>query len=413
MILVRLMLQTGVLALGQIWANKVRAMLTTLGIVIGVASITAVIAALTGLQNNILTEFETFGARKIYMRGDLPRHMWGSASWASVQLKEDELRAIVTHCDSVDQVTPMMSRSYEVRAGDVSRQGVSVTGIWPTWHEIENRSVLLGRPFNRIDDEQRLQVCLINEKGIEELGLPKDPVNDFLLIKGRRFMIVGVVETLDIGAMFGGGETFTEIFIPLSTARNLNPNGFINYAMGQLRDAKSSEDAKVEIAFVLRKMRNLPPEHADTFVVQVMQQFIDQFNRMARVITAGASGIVGISLLVGGIGIMNIMLVSVSERTREIGLRKAMGARPAVILIQFLVEAVVLCLVGAATGLAIGQGLVVLMQIMPDSPLEKASIPPWAVALSVGFSAATGVIFGMFPAMKAARLNPIDALRHE
>ncbi len=413
MILVRLTLQTGVLALGQIWANKVRAMLTTLGIVIGVASITAVIAALTGLQNNILTEFETFGARKIYMRGDLPRQMWGSASWASVQLTEEELRAIVTHCDSVDQVTPMMTRSYEVRAGDVSRQGVSVTGIWPTWHEIENRSVLLGRPFNRIDDEQRLQVCLINEKGIEELGLPKDPVNEFVLIKGRRFMIVGVVETLDIGAMFGGGETFTEIFIPLNTARNLNPNGFINYAMGQLRDAKSSEDAKVEIGFVLRKMRNLPPEREDTFVVQVMQQFIDQFNRMARVITAGASGIVGISLLVGGIGIMNIMLVSVSERTREIGLRKAMGARPAVILIQFLVEAVVLCLVGAATGLAIGQAMVVLMQVMPDSPLEKASIPPWAVVLSVGFSAATGVIFGMFPAMKAARLNPIDALRHE
>ena len=137
-----------------------------------------------------------------------------------------------------------------------------------------------------------------------------------------------------------------------------------------------------------------------------MQQYIDQFNQMAKVITAGAGGIVGISLLVGGIGIMNIMLVSVSERTREIGLRKAVGAKPLIILTQFLVEAVVLCLVGAAVGLLGGQGLVLLMRMIPDSPLDQASVPVWAVALSAGFSAATGIIFGMFPAMKAARLRP-------
>jgi len=125
------------------------------------------------------------------------------------------------------------------------------------------------------------------------------------------------------------------------------------------------------------------------------------------------AGIVAISLLVGGIGIMNIMLSSVSERTREIGLRKAMGARPAVILMQFLVEAVTLCLVGGAIGLVIGNGLILGLKLMPKSPLAEASVPLWAVALSVGFSAATGVIFGMFPAMKAARLDPIEALRHE
>jgi putative ABC transport system permease protein len=144
-----------------------------------------------------------------------------------------------------------------------------------------------------------------------------------------------------------------------------------------------------------------------------MQQYIDQFNALAAGITAAAGGIVGISLLVGGIGIMNIMLVSVSERTREIGLRKAIGARPGVILTQFLVEAVVLCLAGAGVGLAAGQGMVLAMRAIPDAPLEGATIPPWAIALAAGFSAATGIIFGMFPALKAARLNPIDALRHE
>ena len=136
-------------------------------------------------------------------------------------------------------------------------------------------------------------------------------------------------------------------------------------------------------------------------------------SEMLATITFIATGIVGISLLVGGVGIMNIMLVSVSERTREIGLRKAVGARPGAILLQFLIEAVMICVMGGLIGLLIGQGFTVLMRHIPEAQLEHASIPGWAIALSVGFSALTGVVFGMFPAIKAARLDPIDALRHE
>jgi putative ABC transport system permease protein len=213
--------------------------------------------------------------------------------------------------------------------------------------------------------------------------------------------------------MFGGGEVRTEVYVPFSTAVNLNPDGWLNYAVANMRSTEDAEDVKSQVRFVLRRMRNLEPSQEDTFDVEVLQQFIDRFNSVASGITAGAAGIVGISLLVGGIGIMNIMLVSVSERTREIGLRKAVGARPIIILLQFLVEAVVLCLSGGALGLAVGQGLVLAIKNIPGAPLEHAAIPMWAVGLAIGFSAGTGVIFGMFPAIKAARLDPIDALRHE
>src|SRR5690606_2536659 len=149
------------------------------------------------------------------------------------------------------------------------------------------------------------------------------------------------------------------------------------------------------------------------FRVEIIERFLQQFNQIAGVVTMVAAAVVGISLVVGGVGIMNIMLVSVSERTREIGLRKAVGARPAVVLVQFLIEAVVLCLVGGLMGLLIGQGLTMAIRQSPGAALDKAAIPVWAIILSFGFSAAVGVIFGMFPAVKAARLDPIVALRHE
>ncbi len=413
LLLPRLIAQTVFLALGQIWANKIRSLLTTLGIIIGVSSIIAVVAAMKGLENSILNEFETFGARKVYISGDRPRELRNKINWRDVQLTFDEIDAIEEHCPSITKVTPLIMGGYPAQFADTKLDGVRVTGIHGEWHEIEGRSVLLGRPFNDIDERERRDVCLVNDKAIDELGLDRDPTGQTVLINQNRFTIVGLVETVELSEMFGGGETNAEVFIPISTAMRLNPNAWVSYAMGQLAHPDLSEDAIAEITAVLRKVRGLEGDYPNTFEVGVVQQFIDGFKRVAGAITAGAGGIVGISLLVGGVGIMNIMLVSVSERTREIGLRKSVGARPSVILTQFLVEAVTLCLVGGAVGLVVGEGLVLLMKAVPDSPLEDASTPLWVVVLSVGFSGATGVIFGMFPAIKAARLDPIEALRHE
>ena len=413
MIIVRLIMQTVVLALGQIWANKVRSMLTTLGIVIGVAAVVATVAAIDGLRGFVLNEFETFGTNKVFIDGSLPQSWRGRISWREVQLQPDEIEAIEEHAPSVTAISPQWRAAARVDYENIVLESAPIVGIRPQWHEVENRQVTMGRPFNIVDEEQRRYVILVNEQAIEELNLPTSPLGVFLLVGGRRFQIVGVVETLDLSGMFGGGDSRAEFFVPFSTAITLNPNGWINYATATMASPEAAEETRAEIDFVLRTVRGLDPDDEATFDVEIPQEYLEQFEALSAGLIAGATGIVGISLLVGGIGIMNIMLVSVSERTREIGLRKAVGARPVVILIQFLTEAVVLCLMGGAVGILIGQGIILGLQQIPNAPLEHANMPIWAVALAVGFCAITGVVFGVFPAMKAARLDPIVALRHD
>ncbi|MEQ9095321.1 hypothetical protein AY599_11720 [Leptolyngbya valderiana BDU 20041] len=413
MIIVRLLMQTVVLAMGQIWANKVRSLLTTLGIVIGVAAVVATVAAIEGLRGFVLAEFETFGATKVYIDGDVPQSKRAVMSWRDAALTTDELDAIVEHAPSITAITPHWFASARVEYGQSAIESGRVVGIRPPWHEIENRQVLEGRPFNQLDEEQRRYALLINERAIEELNLPLNPVGQHVLLAGRRFRIVGVVETPELSGMFGGGDSRAEFFVPFTTAMILNPNTVIAYAVATMREPEAAEEARAEVDFVLRSMRGLDPDEDATFDVEIPQEYVEQFKTLSAGLIAGATGIVGISLLVGGIGIMNIMLVSVSERTREIGLRKAVGARPMVVLIQFLTEAVVLCLMGGAVGIVIGQGIILLLKQIPNAPLEHADMPLWAVALAVGFCAVTGVVFGVFPAIKAARLDPIVALRHD
>ena len=254
-------------------------------------------------------------------------------------------------------------------------------------------------------------MAFVNDDAIAELERPPDPVGSIIMVKGRRFLIVGVIETNRTGMMSFQPEQ-TEIWVPFSTARRMQSPWSFFYITGQVKSPELVDEATAEVRYVMRSMRQLGPDDPDTFRIEAIDQYIEQFGKLATGITAIAAGIVAISLLVGGIGIMNIMLVSVSERTREIGLRKAVGATPSAIMLQFLLEAVVLSLLGGLIGLGLGQGLAFLLTI-PEQGLQSASIPSWAVALAVAFSAGTGVIFGFFPAMKAARLDPIEALRHE
>ena len=406
-------IQAVFLAFSQIRANLGRSMLTALGIIVGVASVTAVIAALAGLKTKVLGEFEKFGANRIFIfpnrPDDAPRNMY---PWKDVRLKLDEVEAILEHCPSIRVLTPItdlgMSAQYQEKIIDRT----TAIGIWPAWHETENRGVIMGRPFNSIDEENARQVCLVNESAIKELDLPIDPVGEHLLLGGLRFKVVGVVETLS-ASMFGMNTSKTEIFIPFSmAAKRKDPNFFFRIT-GMVQSPEKAEEAKSEVKFVLRKMRGLEGNEPNTFEVAAIDQYIDQFKVMAAGITAVAGGIVGVSLLVGGIGIMNIMLVSVSERTREIGLRKAIGATPAAILLQFLLEAMVLCLAGGLVGVLIGELFAFGLTKLPNSNLEEAHVPLWAIIMSFSFSALVGVVFGMFPAIKASRLDPIDALRHE
>ena len=406
-------LQAISLAFSQIWANKSRAFLTALGIIVGVASTTAVIAALTGLKAKVLDEFESVGASKFFVFPDrpdnAPRNMY---PWEKILIKTAEVEAIRDECTLVKAVTPITEVGLDVESGDKRIEGITISGIWPEWHDVQNRFVQEGRPFSSIDVESERQVCLINADAIVELDLPSNPVGVAILIGGRRFMIVGVVETTQ-ARFFGMNTSSAEIFIPFSVAEKMQDRNFFMRVEGLFVSPETAVEGEDEVRFVLRRMRGLGPGEPQTFQVAAIDKFIEQFQALAAGITAIAGGIVGISLLVGGIGIMNIMLVSVSERTREIGLRKAVGATPMAILLQFLLEAVTLCLVGGFVGIAFGRLAAFGLTKIPGAQLDQADIPFWAVALSFVFSAVTGVVFGMFPAIKASRLDPIEALRHE
>ncbi len=410
--IIRLLWQTVFLALGQVWANKVRALLTALGIIIGVVGVTGIATALNGMQSYVLDQFAGIGAKKMWVWGQVPDSKRSVMSWSDAKLTVTEAHLILDHAELIETLTPACRASWEVANGKTVKKGVRVTGIWPSWHEIEDRQVLFGRPFSRIDDDENRQVCLINEQGIEELNLDTDPVGDYILVDGRRFLIVGVVETKEVSPMMGGGEARTEIYIPFSTHKMMNPYTWTDFTL-QMTDPDKADEAKAEVRFILRNHRNLKPDDEDTFDMFVIQSAIENFNKVARVIGMVMAGVVFISLIVGGIGIMNIMLVSVSERTREIGLRKAMGAKPPVVLMQFLVEAVVLCVTGGVVGILFVQFLVTLVPLIPNLAIKSLSIPTWAIALSLIFSGLVGIVFGMFPAIKASLLNPINALRHE
>ncbi len=413
MALFRILFQTVFLAIGQIWANKMRSALTTLGIIIGVSAVIATVSATDGLRKFVLSEFATIGANKVWIFPNRPDRARDKYSWRQIRITREQVDGMLEAAPSLRRLTPVMEMSGPVEFGPERRPFVPVRGIRPDWHEIEQRFVTQGRPFSRIDEEGRRPVCLINDKAVQEFRMDANPVGQYILVERRRLLIVGVVETKTVSPIFGADDAQSEVYVPFSYAELMRPQFGRMYVIAQTKTPEAFGDAKAEITFYMRRMRHLSGDDPNTFGVEAIEQFISQFNKLASGITVIAAGFVAISLLVGGIGIMNIMLVSVSERTREIGLRKAVGARPAVILMQFLVEAVVLCLVGAAIGLAFGAGFTFILKVIPDSPLKQAEVRAWSVILAAGFSAATGLVFGMFPALKAARLDPIVALRHE
>jgi ABC-type lipoprotein export system ATPase subunit/ABC-type antimicrobial peptide transport system permease subunit len=406
-----LLYQSIVLALGQIWANKIRSMLTTVGIIIGVASVTAVVAALTGLKQNVLSEFESFGTNKIFILPYPPdtgrRQVY---RWADLRFRPHDFDGLLEHCPSVARFTRVCDFQRSISHGTRSDQNVEITGIEPSWHQTENRTVTMGRPFSLIDNTDSRAVCLINLTAQQKLGLDADPTGQDVMIGDRRYIVVGVVESRAESSMFGGGRSDSEVLVPFNTAYDASQNLHI---VAACRSPELSDEAREEIRFFVRNRRRLGVEKPDNFRIEAVQKYVDQFKSIATAMTMVAAGIVGISLLVGGVGIMNIMLVSVSERTREIGLRKAVGAQFMAILLQFLVEALVLCLLGGFVGLLGGEGITAILKSFPQAQLSKATIPGWAVALSFGFAATVGLVFGLFPAIKAALLNPIEALRHE
>jgi putative ABC transport system permease protein len=411
--------QSAILALAQIWANKMRSMLTTLGIVIGVTSVSTIVGALAGLQKTVVDRLESFGTNNMFIYPDRPdtgnkRRLPNNA----IFFRPSDFDDILSHCPSLRTIGRATFNRMSVQYEQHTQDGVQISGVEATWHQIEKRPMVQGRQFSELDNDLSRPVCLINTTLQEKLMLPRECVGTIIKVGTSRLLIIGVVEPRPGNLFEGGNNSDCELFMPFralynSEASTMNGNLPFMMAQGISKSPELSEEAKGEITFFLRQRRHLKVGEPNTFQVRYVGEFIDQFKQITTAITLVAAGIVGISLVVGGVGIMNIMLVSVSERTREIGLRKAVGAKPSAIMLQFLVEAVFLCLCGGVMGLIFAQGLTVLMARLFALYLKDAYIPGWAIALSFGFCAFVGLTFGMFPAIKAARLDPIEALRHE
>jgi putative ABC transport system permease protein len=366
-----------------------------------------------GMNSKIMENFELFGTKKIFMWPQRPNT--GSkknVDWWQIRFKTEQFEGLTEHCPSVEFKSFVSNgERLPARFAEKSVESVRLTGVEASWFKIENRAIIMGRPFSHLDETQGRKVCIISKKLRDKLNMDRECTGDTILIGHNTFLIVGLMEEKP-AMMFDnmGGDNY-EVYIPFQAARKMMSNRWFQ-VLASCKSAEVADDAKAEIQFFLRRTRQIKPGEPDTFGVFLMENEVKKVMQVMGMVSLVAFGIVSISLLVGGIGIMNIMLVSVSERTREIGLRKAVGAKPSAILTQFLVEAIVLCMVGGLIGIGLAYGIAGL--ISKSAPLmEDTQIPAWAILLSFGFAAGVGVIFGMFPAIKAARLNPIDALRHE
>lgn len=397
------------IALQAIRANKMRSLLTMLGIIIGVAAVIAVVSIVQGLNYVIATQFEGVGVTYIMV---FPRQDLQDPDLAGreVTLTYDDGLAIMEQASGLELFNPVFYRGEQTRSGD-RQHPTMILGIGPSHQEVSNHWVDEGRFFSDLDLHRSARVALIGRKVIEELELEEPILGTDLIVGSSSFTIIGIMEYK--GEMMGQNQD-DFVLVPITTARDI----YGVEAVKQLRlDFKATSPetvdlAKDQIKDVLRRRHRIQEGTKDDFRVLLQEELLERTGAILGTVTSVVGGVVSIALLVGGIGIMNIMLVSVTERTREIGVRKAVGARRSDILVQFLIEAVTISLVGGFIGILGGWGLGILgANAIPGFP--PAHVPIWAVAIGFGFAALVGVFFGTYPAAKAASLNPIDALRYE
>ncbi len=399
-------------AISSIKAHGFRSFLTTLGIIIGVSSTIAVVSVVQGLSHSINQQFEGFGANSISIRSYTPRkeRMKGKVA----RITADDIEIIRKNIEGVQYITPTLGSNAGATSAiryNGNKTFGQVAGSTYNYQSVQNIDIKFGRFLSYSDNQSRRKVAVIGEKVRNELSLPSNPVGSFIEFSGEWFKIIGLAEPK--GSFFGFSQD-NFLVMPYSTMHGLNgnitePDIFVQL---QLKNIENLETIKSKIIQLLRKQHRLKASEDDDFKIETPEQLTSGISQVIDTMTIVLGGIVSISLIVGGIGIMNIMLVSVTERTREIGICKAIGAKRHHILLQFLIEAVVLSLLGGIVGIILGYGLGFLASAaIPGFP--PANVPLWAIATAFGFSACVGILFGILPASKAANLDPIDALRYE
>ena len=406
-------------ALASLGANKLRSGLTLLGIVIGITSVISLMAIGRGVQESITSRIESLGSNLLFVTpGGFTQGGLGQGAGAAATLTLEDAYALVdpVFAPSVKAVAPEIRTSGQVDAGR-NNTFTQVIGVTPEYSEVRNFPLQDGRFIGWGHLENRAQVAVLGASVEETLFGNRDSLDQFIRINGRRFQVVGVLESK------GGGflaRLDDQVLVPITTAyyrlssqRTTHGEISVDSINVQMPDIEAIDAGKLEVATVLRLRHQITGD--DDFIISSQQETIEAVQETTNTFVIFLGAIAGISLLVGGIGVMNIMLVSVTERTREIGIRKAMGAKRRDILFQFVVEATLLSLTGGIGGVLLGAAIGQMLSgatLFGNTPLQTSF--SWDIALlSLGVSAAIGLFFGIYPAMRAARLHPIEALRYE
>jgi len=402
------------IALEALLLNKARSLLTTLGIIIGVAAVIAMMSIGEGAKGKVKAAFDSLGTNMVVVTSGTNK-TGGVMSGAGTQptLTWDDMRAIRNEIPLVLRVSPIMGTSAQVASADTN-WNTSVRGVYPEYFTIRNWYIASGSFFTKADDDTANKVAVVGRTVINNLyGNGANPIGQTMRIKNIPFQIIGILVVKGQNAM--GQDTDDTVMVPAKTfltkVQGTSLQTMIPGAIFvQATSAEATSAVDREIHILLRARHRIARVEDEDFTVRNLQEIFSAQESSIQTFTTLLAAVAGVSLLVGGIGIMNIMLVSVTERTKEIGLRMAIGAKPAVILQQFLVEAVTLSLAGGVIGIVLG----VTSAFVLSSHFGWAMVfQPGIMALSAGVSALVGVFFGLYPAQRAARLDPIEALRHE
>jgi putative ABC transport system permease protein len=412
------------LALRALAANKLRAALTMLGIIIGVGAVITLLSVGQGVQALVTNQLQSIGTNLLFVVpgniGASSQAQFRVAARSSLSMADAEAIADSFNVPSAARVAPELLSTASVSFGKKDLR-LSVSGVTPAYESVRNTRVALGNFVTETDIAGRTRVAVLGSRSAEQLfGETVYPIGQTIKINSVPFKVVGVLESKGGGGGMGGGNQDEVVLVPMSTAhqrlfstRFRSPKGepLVSVIYVQVVSEERMSQATDEIGQLLRDRHNVKYQDEDDFTVINQKDLVAIFGQITGVLTIFLGAIAGISLLVGGIGIMNIMLVSVTERTREIGLRKAVGAKRRDILSQFLIESVIMSVIGGAIGILLGaSGAMLVARISPDiKPVVTAD----SVMLATGFSAAVGLFFGIYPATRASRLNPIDALRYE
>jgi|YelNatPaOPRAMG01_1025707.scaffolds.fasta_scaffold00047_45 putative ABC transport system permease protein len=399
-------------AFGTIRANKLRSFLTLLGVVIGVMTIIAMQSLVEGLKRNVAQQLQLLG-NNVFQVQKYPPIQLGGESWRKYRnrknLTPEEADAIREKATAVRAVCSKAFRGgATIRFEDrKTLPTVVILGTTPEYLATDASSVYRGRFLTQTDVDHHRTVTVLGMDVVERLFPHRDPVGETVTIDGHKFEVVGVLERK--GSVFGESRD-NLVIVPLGTFFKIwGKNRSISISV-QAASSELYQEAQEQVIGILRAVRKVPPWEDNDFEIFSNETLVQTFNNLTRYVRLAAYIIASISLIVAGVGIMNIMLVSVMERTREIGIRMAVGAKRRHILIQFLIEAVTLTEVGGAIGIFLG---ILIAQVVRAVSSLPAVVPIWTLILGLVFCSLVGIVFGVYPAMKAARLNPIEALRHE